>query len=843
MNMSRTLLVAGLMLLCATLAFAGTPAPYAYAFPTWSSATGTGTLTDGWINYSSGNYTTGHDAANSVKLGNSGTYITSPAIDNPDVMRVWLKGNTTSTTGTFKIYARVGAGSFAEIRNCTFGGSGDIISTWKEVVVTLDATYRAMSDVQFKISYDTKVAGNVAVDDFSVSAVAATSEQDARLQAGGAGAQTTISSLLTTEAQAQAVFTFQLRDDGTGSAHLNTIINGLSIVPAAGNTAATWTNYLAGAKLTDGTNVWTGTIAATSIAFTGAPLATLVNGSAWQTWTLSVWLKTALPFDADNKILDFSVGIANFSLAPTGAQFNTADAAVESGIANNRVNIVATQFGITTQPPSSAFKNVNFTVRAGFTDVNGGIDADYPAETVTLSLATGTGTLSAASGLAKASVSGQAAWTDLQYNLAETGVSIRATATSFPTPVVTNLFNVTVQPLIVCDAYPLYWDGDNTVNAVPFAVHITISDWTTGANQDCYLKMYNGGSNPFHFAGGTWSSSTAYTTKPLIHLDANGNWSGWLALKSYGLTTLIPRVALSTATSTNLTGASITGTALTLTTAGNGAIIENRHDSYARGGEIVIIRSAASAIVGAWIVEDNTYTLDDGGTALPEGGWRLAAPAVCAPVTFERWYANTWPGHDTPRHTTPLATFCALPGDVYQVDVMLPVQMLGTPQALAADGAITLTWATASETDNARFEIVRNGVVVGTVDGLGDERHGPQLHLHRQRSEQRHVLQLHAACGHRKQHLLRSRHRECGPDLRRRYRDRVRAAPELPEPLQPRDLAGVRPDRVRLCYAEGVQRDGSAGSHARNDNMEHGRHIVNFDATNLPSGLSLPASM
>jgi hypothetical protein len=180
---------------------------------------------------------------------------------------------------------------------------------------------------------------------------------------------------------------------------------------------------------------------------------------------------------------------------------------------------------------------------------------------------------------------------------------------------------------------------------------------------------------------------------------------------------LIPRVALSTATSTNLTGASITGTALTLTTAGNGAIIEDRHDTYARGGEIVIVRSAASAIVGAWIVEDNTYTLDDGGTALPAGGWRVAAPAVCAPVTFERWYANTWPGHDTPRHTTPLATFCALPGDVYQVDVMLPVQMLGTPQALAADGAITLTWSTASETDNARFDIVRNGEVVGHVTG------------------------------------------------------------------------------------------------------------------------------
>jgi hypothetical protein len=52
-------------------------------------------------------------------------------------------------------------------------------------------------------------------------------------------------------------------------------------------------------------------------------------------------------------------------------------------------------------------------------------------------------------------------------------------------------------------------------------------------------------------------------------------------------------------------------------------------------------------------------------------------------------------------------------------DVPLPVTLLGDVVATAGSEKVTLTWATASETNSDRFEIVRNGHMIGHVTAAG----------------------------------------------------------------------------------------------------------------------------
>jgi hypothetical protein len=562
------------------------------------------------------------------------------------------------------------------------------------------------------------------IDDFVIEDYAPSGhETDAHIAAGGAGASATISSLVDTEPEAQVVMTFNVRDDGSGSMSENTIINGLVIGTGSANTTvATWAQLLAGAKLTDGTNTWTGIVTASQITFSGSPMTTLPDGGAWQTWSLKVWLKTTLPYNADNEILEFHVGPTSFTTDTSAAGFDPADAPIESGDLNNKIDIVATQLSITTQPPAVAIVNTNFTVRAGFTDVNGGIDEDWPSENITLSLNTGTGVLSSASGLTKASTSGQSAWTDLQYNTVENGVVLQAVSVTYAGPVLTDAFRVTPPPSIVADAYPTCWDGDNTDQAVPFAVHITIQNWAALANQQVYVKVYSGSYNPYHYTSTYgWSNLTNYDRKPIVTLDADGKWSGWLALKSSGMATFQPRAASVAGTSTNLTGTAISGTLLDLSGSGNGAILEDRDlSTLCPPGNIVAVRNLAGTIIGMWIAEDNGYPLDDGGVAIAPGGWRLAVCSFCyVPTIFESWGPGTWPGHGSPFKADTTSLICANPGNVVEVyDVILPVQLLSF-SAVAGNGRVILRWETATETDNDHFEILRDGARLTTVRGAG----------------------------------------------------------------------------------------------------------------------------
>jgi hypothetical protein len=57
--------------------------------------------------------------------------------------------------------------------------------------------------------------------------------------------------------------------------------------------------------------------------------------------------------------------------------------------------------------------------------------------------------------------------------------------------------------------------------------------------------------------------------------------------------------------------------------------------------------------------------------------------------------------------------------DYIITDMQLAVELFGNLRAENADGRVSLSWLTASETQNDRFEILRDGALVGSVTGAG----------------------------------------------------------------------------------------------------------------------------
>lgn len=168
---------ARLVLICAALLIAGAAwaglhdAPYSYGFDGWSA------VVDDWTNNATTTYTSATNfgiASPSVRLDATGDYIISPTIDGPDSVYFWIKGQNTGNSGTFTISARIGGGAWEVVRNCTFDSlatSGDIRRNVANTVrFQLPSGYLGQQDVDFKITYDAKVLGNIAFDDFTVTA-------------------------------------------------------------------------------------------------------------------------------------------------------------------------------------------------------------------------------------------------------------------------------------------------------------------------------------------------------------------------------------------------------------------------------------------------------------------------------------------------------------------------------------------------------------------------------------------------------------------------------------------------------------------------------------------------
>lgn len=245
-----------------------------------------------------------------------------------------------------------------------------------------------------------------------------------------------ISALIDADSEKILNFDFRVRDDSTGDDAINTLIDKIVITKGTGNDITDWSAVIAGVKLFDGSaDSASGTIYADSMVFSGIDHSSgklgEVTDNGSKSYQLKLWFKNelgSLKATVDNGNLAFKVDRTSFTVDAAGTPFASGTGtAVESGASNNAVSVTATALNISTQPSASVDVSVDFGLSVEAADSNGNRDLDA-ASNVTLALLGGTGNLTSVLGLSQNLSSGIKTWSDLQYDQAESGLSIEASA-------------------------------------------------------------------------------------------------------------------------------------------------------------------------------------------------------------------------------------------------------------------------------------------------------------------------------------------------------------------------------------------------------------------------------
>jgi hypothetical protein len=171
-------------------------------------------------------------------------------------------------------------------------------------------------------------------------------------------------------------------------------------------------------------------------------------------------------------------------------------------------------------------------------------------------------------------------------------------------------------------------------------------------------------------------------------------------------------------------------------------------------------------------------------------------------------------------------------------DHQLSVELRSGLTAQVSSNEVALTWATASETNNARFEISRNGEPVAHLDGMGTSPVGREYHW-ADRNVQNGVTYMYTlesvdTRGNR--HVLGT----AGATPSFNAAAAVTAYnlhQNYPNPFNPITSIAfdvVEPARVTLKVYNPM---GAEVATLVNGNMGTGRHSVSFDGRNLTSGL------
>jgi hypothetical protein len=202
---------------------------------------------------------------------NTGSTITS--LNFSLVARMWKSGSnsptvslTYSTNSTGIIPA---AGALTSV--LTFNDATANISTGTTLSQTVGSLSIPNGDyiyIRF-IHAGGSSSDNLGWDDVSVTASGVASSYSG--VSPGAGAEpSTLSSLINTQASSVLNFDFTVTDDNnttSGNDALPTLINQIIVPQGTGNDVSDWTQAIAGAVLTDGTNTITGTVNAANITF------------------------------------------------------------------------------------------------------------------------------------------------------------------------------------------------------------------------------------------------------------------------------------------------------------------------------------------------------------------------------------------------------------------------------------------------------------------------------------------------------------------------------------------------------------------------------------------------
>ncbi|HAJ56360.1 MAG TPA: hypothetical protein DCL35_01160 [Candidatus Omnitrophica bacterium] len=188
----------------------------------------------------------------------------------------------------------------------------------------------------------------------------------------------TISSLAYASASAGPVLGFTITDagtDGYSGKIKQIIINNTNTGSTVG-----WSNFIAGALISDGTSeVQAYSIANNKITFgSGAStLYTVAEGSS-KTYTLKLILKSPLPAGADNEVFDFKVDVVagDIPLDELGSKFQSSALAVTDA---STIIVQATNFKITSGVSQlNAGNSGASTLKAA--DANGNVDEDYTGD-------------------------------------------------------------------------------------------------------------------------------------------------------------------------------------------------------------------------------------------------------------------------------------------------------------------------------------------------------------------------------------------------------------------------------------------------------------------------------
>ncbi|MEP6674531.1 MAG: T9SS type A sorting domain-containing protein [Ferruginibacter sp.] len=321
------------------------------------------------------------------------------------------------------------------------------------ISVTITVTILAGEEIMLRWE-DLNDSGNdhlMAIDDISITAVAAVAAGTSTITAGAAAEPATISSLTTTQGVASLNFDFMVTDDGATPATdaVATQISQLVLTAGTGNTVANWTNAIAGVELNDGTNsTTTATIGTSSITFAALPNAVgnlgYIADDAVKTYTLKVWLKNplgALATTIDGQKFVFDIQNSGVTLAGGSSQL-AASQDINSGSGNNVVDVTATALAFIQQPTSPTGLNVPMTpaVTVAAQDANGNRDLDFVASV----RITSSGTLTGAP-VDVAAVAGLATFTGLTHTAAGTGLTLTAVRTAtLDFSVVSNPFDIII---------------------------------------------------------------------------------------------------------------------------------------------------------------------------------------------------------------------------------------------------------------------------------------------------------------------------------------------------------------------------------------------------------------
>jgi hypothetical protein len=186
-----------------------------------------------------------------------------------------------------------------------------------------------------------------------------------------------------------------------------------------------------------------------------------------------------------------------------------------------------------------------------------------------------------------------------------------------------------------------------------------------------------------------------------------------------------------------------------------------------------------------------------------------------------------------------LATSCGTITLVMDSDVPLPVELSGDLTATPGDGAMTLSWATAAENGNSRFDIVRNGQVVGQVAGAGIS---PTHHSYR-------FTDANLSNGTTYNYTLRAvtvngvsselATVSAVPSFSAANVTEYGLHQNFPNPFNPTTSIAVDLVESGNVSLKVYNLMGQEVASLVSGTMTTGRHIVNFDASNLSSGIYL----